>query len=80
MDQQDDSSRKKPSFENFGRKIDQEFGDAARKVEQESERVISYLNNEVVPAIRNNSSKALRLAAEQLRKLAEYMDQNRSKS
>ena len=80
MDQQDDSSRKKPSFENFGRKIDQEFGDAARKVEQESERVISYLNNEVVPAIRNNSSKALRIAAEQLHKLAEYMDQNRSKS
>ena len=80
MDQQDDSSRKKPSFENFGRKIDQEFGDAARKVEQESERVISYLNNEVVPAIRNNSSKALRVAAEQLHKLAEYMDQNRSKS
>lgn len=77
MDQQDDSSRKKPSFENFGRKIDQEFGDAARKVEQESERVITYLNNEVVPAIRNNSSKALRVAAEQLRKLAEYMDQNR---
>jgi hypothetical protein len=80
MDQQDDSSRKKPSFESFGRKIDQEFGDAARKVEQESERVISYLNNEVVPAIRNNSSKALRVAAEQLHKLAEYMDQNRSKS
>lgn len=80
MDQQDDSSRKKPSFENFGRKIDQEFGDAARKVEQESERVITYLNNEVVPAIRNNSSKALRAAAEQLHKLAEYMDQNRSKS
>ncbi len=80
MDQQDDSSRKKPSFENFGRKMDQEFGDAARKVEQESERVISYLNNEVVPAIRNNSSKALRAAAERLQKLAEYMDQNRSKS
>ena len=80
MDQQDDSSRKKPSFENFGRKIDQEFGEAARKVEQESERVITYLNNEVVPAIRNNSSKALRVAAEQLHKLAEYMDQNRSKS
>lgn len=80
MDQQDDSSRKKPSFENFGRKIDQEFGDAARKVEQESERVITYLNNEVVPAIRNNSSKALRVAAEQLHKLAEYMDQNRTKS
>jgi hypothetical protein len=79
MDQQDDPGRKKPSFENFGRKIDQEFGDAARKVEQESERVINYLNNEVVPAIRNHSTRALRVASEQLHKLAEYMDQHRSK-
>jgi hypothetical protein len=71
--------KRKASFEHFGRKLDEEFGDAARKVEQESERVISYLNNEVVPAIRNHSSKALRVAAEQLHRLAEYMDKNRSK-
>lgn len=69
---------RKPSFERFGRKLDEEFGDAARKLEQESERVIGYLNNEVVPAIRNHSSKALRVAAEQLQRLAEYMDRNRS--
>jgi hypothetical protein len=79
MEQKDDPGRKKPSFENFGRKIDQEFGDAARKMEQESERVITYLNDEVVPAIRSHSTKALRAAAEQLHKLAEYMEQNRSK-
>jgi hypothetical protein len=71
--------KRKVSFEGFGRKMDAEFGDAARKVEQESERVIAYLNNEVVPAIRNHSSKALRVAAEQLHRLAEYMDKNRSK-
>jgi hypothetical protein len=70
--------KRKVSFEGFGRKLDAEFGDAARKVEQESERVITYLNNEVVPAIRNHSSKALRVAAEQLHRLAEYMDRNRS--
>jgi hypothetical protein len=70
--------KRKVSFEHFGRKLDAEFGDAARKVEQEGERVITYLNNEVVPAIRNHSSKALRVAAEQLQRLAEYMDRNRS--
>lgn len=70
--------KSKASFERFGRKLDEEFGDAARKIEQESERVITYLNNEVVPAIRNHSSKALRVAAEQLQRLAEYMDRNRS--
>jgi hypothetical protein len=70
--------KRKVSFERFGRKLDEEFGDAARKLEQESDRVINYLNNEVVPAIRNRSSKALRVAAEQLQKLAEFMDRSRS--
>jgi hypothetical protein len=71
--------KRKVSFERFGRKLDEELGDAARRVEQEGERVISYLNNEVVPAIRTRSTKALRVAAEQLHRLAEYMEQNRSK-
>jgi hypothetical protein len=70
--------KRKVSFERFGRKLDEEFGDAARKVEQESERVINYLNDEVVPAIRNHSSKALRVAAEKLQRLAEFMDKTRS--
>ncbi len=78
MDSQNDPNRK-TTFENFGRKMDAEIGDAARRLEQESERVISYINSEVVPAIRNKSSKALRMAAEQLQKLAEFMDQHRSK-
>lgn len=71
-------TKRKVSFERFGRKLDEEFGDASRKVEQESERVISYLNDEVVPSIRNHSSKALRVAAEKLQKLAEFMDKSRS--
>lgn len=79
MSSQDDPKAKAP-FENFGRKLDAEFGEAAEKLEQETERVITYLNNEVVPAIRTHSTKALRLAAEQLSKLAEYMEKNRSSS
>ncbi|MBZ5530195.1 MAG: hypothetical protein LAO20_02085 [Acidobacteriia bacterium] len=54
-------------------------GEAVKNLDQESERVIAYLNAEVVPAIRNKSSKALRTAAEQLSKLAEYMDQHPTK-
>ncbi len=76
MTPQDDAKRKAP-FENFGRKLDQEIDDATRKLEKESDRVIAYLNDEVVPAIRQGSSKALRTAAEQLSRLAEYMDRNR---
>jgi len=76
MSQQD--GPKNAPFERFGRKLDAEFGEAAQKVDREAERVITYLNNEVVPAIRNHSSKAIRIAADQLNKLAEYMDRGRS--
>jgi hypothetical protein len=58
--------------------LDAEFGEAADKFEREKEKVITYLNSEVVPAIRTHSTKALRVAAEQLTKLAEYMDKNRT--
>jgi hypothetical protein len=78
MSAQDDPKAK--PFEKFGRKLDAEFGDAAEKIEREKEKVITYLNNEVVPAIRTHSTKALRVAAEQLNKLAEFMDKNRSSS
>jgi hypothetical protein len=73
-----DDPKTKPRFENFGRKLDAEFGEAADKFEREKEKVITYLNSEVVPAIRTHSTKALRVAAEQLTKLAEYMDKNRT--
>jgi hypothetical protein len=77
MSTQDDPKAKQ-RFENFGRKLDAEFGEAAEKFEREKEKVINYLNSEVVPSIRTHSTKALRVAAEQLNKLAEYMDKNRS--
>ena len=69
----------KTPFEDFGRKVDRGLGDAARKMEQEGERFIAYFNDEVVPAIRTNSSKALRIAAEKLSQLASYMEQKTSK-
>jgi hypothetical protein len=76
MSSQDDPNRRS-TFENFGRKMDQELGDAAQRLEQESERLIAYINNELVPAIRSKSSKALRTTAEQLHKLAEKMEKQR---
>lgn len=67
------------SFEDFGRKLNDEIGDATRKLEQEGEKLIAYLNSEVVPAIRDHSSKALRIAAEKLSQFANYMDDKSSK-
>jgi hypothetical protein len=72
-------SGEKTPFEDFGRKIDRGLGEAARKMEQEGEKFIAYFNDEVVPAIRSHSTKALRTAAEKLSELASYMEQKNSK-
>ncbi|HKE31593.1 MAG TPA: hypothetical protein VKD65_07700 [Candidatus Angelobacter sp.] len=69
----------KTPFEDFGRKLDRGLGEAAKRMEQEGEKLIAYLNDEVVPSIRNNSSKALRVAAEKLSQLANYMEQKNSR-
>ncbi|MBB6145433.1 hypothetical protein HNQ77_003394 [Silvibacterium bohemicum] len=57
-------------FEDFGRKIDEKVP----RLEEEVKKVIAYLNDEVVPDVRANSSKALRAAAGQLAKLADRFD------
>jgi hypothetical protein len=57
--------------------MDDKLRDAAQKIETEVQRAIRYLNDEVVPQVRVQSSKGLREAAEQLRKLADQMDLHR---
>jgi hypothetical protein len=44
------------------------------RVEEEVRKVINYLNDEVVPKVRQNSSEALKIAADQLRKLADHLE------
>lgn len=56
----------------FNRKVQ----DASERVEKEAAEVIKYLNDEVVPAVRQHSTKALRIAADKLEELANYMDQH----
>ena len=53
------------------------MAEAATTVEKEAAELITYLNNEVVPAVRQRSTKALRIAAEKLTHLADYMEKNR---
>jgi hypothetical protein len=68
------------TFENFGRKVDAQFGKVGPRMEDEVKRVIAYLNDQVVPQVRQNSSSALRCAAEQLGRLAEHLDQRSSRA
>lgn len=63
-------------MKNFGRRVEDSFNEAKPRVEEELKRVITYLNGEVVPEVRQSSSKALKIAAEKLTKLAERIDRN----
>jgi hypothetical protein len=76
MDQQS-GDRSGSRFENFGKKVDERFNQALPRVEEEVKKVIAYLNDQVVPRLRQDSSQALHNAADQLRKLAEQLDSSR---
>jgi hypothetical protein len=84
---------KRDNPDDFTARLDQAFTRAGRKVEaagkklgrslqetgldKEAENIISYLNEEVVPAVRSHSSQALRTAAKKLAQFADYMDRQR---
>jgi hypothetical protein len=61
-------------FEDFGKKMDERLGQAMPKVEEELKKVIAYLNDQVVPQLRQDSAQALHAAADRLRKLAQQLD------
>jgi prophage antirepressor-like protein len=60
----------------FNRKV----GEATERIEKEAAEIIRYVNDEVVPAVRQHSTQALRVAAEKLHKLANYMEQHSAPS
>jgi hypothetical protein len=61
-------------FQTAGERLDDMLGDASTRIEEETQMLIKYINDELVPAIRDHSSKALRTAAEKLAQAADHMD------
>ena len=59
---------------------EQQLKEAAARAEEELHRVVTYINDEVVPDIRRNGSQALRAASVELHKLAQRMDEHRASS
>lgn len=55
-------------------RVNQSIADATERLEKETAEFIKYLNDDVVPAVRQHSTKALRVAAEKLASLADYME------
>jgi hypothetical protein len=69
----------------FNRKVDdasarvsKSVADAAERLEKEIPEFIKYLNDEVVPAVRQHSTKALRTASLKLTDLADYMERQKA--
>jgi uncharacterized coiled-coil protein SlyX len=57
-------------FDQTKRKLEE----AASKIEQEIKGVVKHLNDQVVPKLRTEGTQALRNMAQELRKLADRMD------
>jgi len=63
-------------FSQTKRRLDE----AASKIEQEIKGVIQHLNDHVVPKVRTEGTQALRTVADELRKLADRMDETKRQS
>jgi hypothetical protein len=70
----DDFNRK---VEGASARVGKSINDAAERLEKEIPEFIKYLNDEVVPAVRTHSTKALRTASQKLSEFADYMEQHR---
>ncbi len=61
-------------FQTAGERLDDLLGDASTRIEEETQQLIKYINDELVPAIRQHSTTALRVASEKLAQVADHMD------
>jgi glutamyl-tRNA reductase len=62
--------------ERFSRSV----ANIAASLEKETAELVTYLNDEVVPAVRSHSSKALRTASQKLNRFADFLESQRKSS
>ncbi len=77
MNEQDKNARR--PFQTAGERLDDLLGDASQRLEEETQTLIKYINDELVPAIRDHSTNALRIASEKLSQVADQMDSSKRK-
>lgn len=77
MNKQDKNARR--PFQTAGERLDNMLGDASSRIEEETQSLIKYINDELVPAIRDHSTSALRIASEKLAQAADHMDSSKQK-
>jgi hypothetical protein len=66
--------------EDASARFNRSVANIAETLEKETANLVHYLNDEVVPAVRNHSSKALRTAAVRLSEFADYLEAQRTKT
>ena len=69
----------KRKMESASARVNKTVADATERLEKEIPEFINYLNDEVVPAVRTHSTKALRVASQKLSEFADYMEQTEGK-
>ncbi len=62
-----------------GKGWESKFQEASSRLEEELRRAVRFVDDEVVPEVRRGGSAALRTAADELRKLADKLDDERRK-
>ena len=66
--------------EDASARFNRSVSNIAGSFEKETAELVNYLNDEVVPAVRSHSSKALRNAAGKLSEFAEFLESHRKSS
>ena len=69
----DDPKDRRP-FSTAGQKLDETIAEAANRIEAETKQLIAYINDEVVPLVRQHSTTGLRVASDKLKEFADYME------
>ena len=77
MNEQNKNARR--PFQTAGERLDDLLGDASARIEEEAQTLIKYINDELVPAIREHSTSALRIASQKLAQAADHMDSDRQR-
>ena len=68
----DPNQRPEDASARFNRTV----AETTQRLEKEASEFIKYVNDSVVPNVRQQSTKALRVAAEKLQELANYMERH----
>jgi hypothetical protein len=58
-------------------RVNRSVANVVESIERETAEMVNYLNEEVIPAVRSHSTKGLRMAAEKLARMADYLDQKK---